>query len=93
MTIVKLVLVALLLADICAVANEPSKECNTAPGEEERNICEITSVESGLEDDDKTNTTCPSGYSILDCVLVQVIYLSCYPYSCNLVVILYGPIS
>ena len=69
MTIVKLVLVTLLLADIYAVSDE---QCKTTPGEEERNICEIISEESGREDDEKTNTTCPFGYSIVDCILVQV---------------------
>ena len=69
MTIVKLVLLTLLLTDIYAVSVE---QCNTTPGEEKRERCEIVSEESGHQDDEKTNTTCPIGYSIVDCVLVQV---------------------
>ena len=48
------------------------EECNTAIGVEKRDICEITSQESGTRDDEKTSVSCPDGYSIVDCMLVQV---------------------
>ena len=57
---------------LCVGRSAFLEECNSAPAEEKRNICEITSRESGRKDDDKTNTTCPVGYSIVDCILVQV---------------------
>ena len=49
-----------------------SEECGKIPGEEKRDRCEIISEESGHQDDQRTNVTCPIGYSILDCILVQV---------------------
>ena len=48
------------------------EECNTTPGEEKMDRCEMISEESGHRDDHNTNVTCPIGYSILDCTLVQV---------------------
>ena len=57
---------------ICVGKSAFSEECKTTPGEEKRDRCETVSEESGLKDDDKTNVTCPSGYSIIDCILVQV---------------------
>ena len=68
----KTLVVFLFLLLIVRKSANPLEECKTAPGEEERDRCEIISEESGLQDDDKTNITCPVGYSILDCILVQV---------------------
>ncbi|KAL5251243.1 hypothetical protein ACHWQZ_G016819 [Mnemiopsis leidyi] len=68
MAIAKLALLTLLMVKIYADSPE---ECNTAIGVEKRDICEITSAESGTRDDEKTSVSCPDGYSIVDCMLVQ----------------------
>ena len=51
------------------------EEC-TVSTEETRDRFEITSNESGPYDDDNTTVSCPVGYSIVDCTLVQVNLMS-----------------
>ena len=70
MVIANLALISLTL--LASSTTEPPEECDQDSNKENRDVCYITSVESGRRDDDVTGVSCPDGYSIVDCILVQV---------------------
>ena len=50
---------------------DSSEKCMNS-SEETRDVCQLTSSESGPSNDDKITTWCPNGYLVVDCTLVQV---------------------
>ena len=62
----------ILLKLLASSTTGSSEECDQDSNKENRDVCYITSVESGRRDDDVTGVSCPDGYSIVDCILVQV---------------------
>ena len=61
-----------VLTLLASSTTESPEECNQDSDKENRDICYITSVESRTRDDAVTGVSCPDGYSIVDCILVQV---------------------